>query len=122
MFLQSIFKLNDEKIKFFKLELQIVLTNKTTLGYNFQFKWRIQKGLITVVIYKFQCGLCNESKSSYGECVSHLNVRTGEHIGITGISPLTKKHVKPKNSSIADHLLFCNHSESYDDFSILTHT
>ena len=28
--------------------------------------------------------------------------------------------VKPKNSSVADHLLLCNHSESYDDFSILT--
>ena len=29
-----------------------------------------------------------------------------------------KKRVKPKNST--DHLLFCNHSESYDDFNILT--
>ena len=41
----------------------------------------------------------------------------GEHIGI---SPLTKKQVKPKNSFVADHLLLCNHSASYDDFSILT--
>ena len=47
----------------------------------------------------------------------HLNVRIGEHIGI---SPLTRKQVKPKNSSVADHLLFCKHSASYDDFSILT--
>ena len=46
----------------------------------------------------------------------HLNVRIGEHIGI---SPYTKKQVKPKNSSVVDHLLFCNHSASYDDFSIL---
>ena len=46
----------------------------------------------------------------------HLNVRIGEHIGI---SPLTKKQVKPKNSSVADHLLLCNHSASYGDFSIL---
>ena len=46
-----------------------------------------------------------------------LIVRIGEHIGI---SPLTRKQVKPKNSSVADHLLFCNHSASYDDFSILT--
>ena len=53
----------------------------------------------------------------YGECMRHLNIRIGEHIGI---SPLTSKQVKPKNSSIADHLLFCNHSASYDDFSILT--
>ena len=36
-----------------------------------------------------------------------------------GISPLTKKQVKPKNSSVANHLLFCYHSASYDDFSIV---
>ena len=47
----------------------------------------------------------------------HLNVRIDEHIGI---SPLTKKQVKPKNSAVANHLLFCNHSASYDDFSIIT--
>ena len=47
----------------------------------------------------------------------HLNVKIGEHVGI---SPLTRKQVKPKNSSVVDHLLFCNHSTSYDDFSILT--
>ena len=51
------------------------------------------------------------------ECITHLNVRIGEHIGI---SPLTRKQVKPKNSPVADHLLFCNHSASYGDFSILT--
>ena len=47
----------------------------------------------------------------------HLNVRIGERIGI---SPLTEKQVKPKNSSVADHSLLCNHSASYNDFSILT--
>ena len=67
------------------------------------------------LILEFQCGLCNESY--HGECMRHLNVRIGEHIGI---SPLTRKQVKPKNSSVADHLLICNHSAFYDDFSILT--
>ena len=47
----------------------------------------------------------------------HLNVRIGEHVGI---SPLTKKQIKPKNSSVADHILFCNHSASYKNFVILT--
>ena len=47
----------------------------------------------------------------------HMNVRIGEHIGI---SPFTSKQVKPKNSSVADYLLVCNHSASYDDFSVLT--
>ena len=67
------------------------------------------------VVYKFQCGLRNESY--YGECMRHLDVRIGEHISI---SLLTRKQVKSKNNSLADHLLFCNHSASYDDFSILT--
>ena len=44
-----------------------------------------------------------------------MNERIGEHIGI---STLTKKQVEPKNSYVADHLLFCNHSASYDDFNI----
>ena len=48
---------------------------------------------------------------------THCRVQIGEHIGI---SPLTKKQVKPEDSSVADHLLLCNHSASYDDFSILT--
>ena len=43
-----------------------------------------------------------------------------ELVNILVISPLTRKQVKPKNSSIVDHLLLCNHSASYDDFSILT--
>ena len=47
----------------------------------------------------------------------HLNVRIDEDIGI---SPLTTKQVKLNSSSVVAHLLFCNHSISYDDFSILT--
>ena len=97
-------------------KLQIVLKNKTRLGNNFHFKDQIPKDLTSGVLYKFQCGLCNESYS--GECVRHLNIRIGENIGIPS---LTEKQVRPKNSSVADRLLFCNHSASYDDFRILTH-
>ena len=93
-------------------KLQIVFKNKTRIGNNFNFKDQIHKDLTSSVVYKFQCG----SESYYGEFMRHLNVRIGEHIGI---SPLTRKQVKPKNSSVADHLLFCNHLASYDDFSIL---
>ena len=96
-------------------KLEIVLKNKTRLGNNFHFKDQIPKDLTSGFVYKFRCELCNESY--HGECMRHLNVRIGEHIGI---SPLTKKQVKPKNSFVADHLLLCNHSASYDDFSILT--
>ena len=100
--------------------------NKTRLGNNFHLKDQIPKDLTSGVPYKFglcdvhsvdsaiQCGLCNESY--YGECMRHLNLRIGEHIGIP---PLPRKQVKPKCSSVADHLLLCNHSTYYDDFSIL---
>ena len=96
-------------------KLQIAFKNKTRLGNNFQFKDQIPKDLTSGVVYKSKCWLCNEFY--YGECVRHWNVRIGEHIGI---SPLTQKQVNPKNSSVADHLLFCNHSTSYYDFNILT--
>ena len=96
-------------------KLQLVFKNKTRLGNNCHFKDRIPNDLNSGVAYKFQWGLYNESY--YGKCVRHLNVRIAEDIGI---SPLTKKHVKPKNSSVVDHLLFCNHAAFYDDFSILT--
>ena len=46
-------------------------------------------------------GLCYESY--YDECVRHLNVKIGEH---TCMLALTKKQVKPKNSCVANHLLF----------------
>ena len=34
--------------------------------------------------------------------------------------PENKLSLSPKNSSVDDHLLLCNHSASYHDFSILT--
>ena len=38
-----------------------------------------------------------------------------------GISTLTRKTVKgDDNSAIKEHLLFCNHSPNFEDFSILT--
>ena len=56
------------------------------------------------------------NESNYDECVRHPNVKIDEDIGT---APLSKKQVKPKNSSVGDHLLFFNHSTSYDGFSIL---
>ena len=95
-------------------KMQIMFKNKTRLGNYFHSKDQIPKDLTSGVIHKYQYGLCNGYY--YGQYVRHLNVRTGEHIRI---SSLTKKQVKPKNSSVANHLLFCNHSASYDNFSIL---
>ena len=67
-------------------KLQIVFKSQNKLAKAFRFKDRIPKELISGVVYKFQCGFCNEWY--YGERVRHLNVRTGEHIGI---SPLLRR-------------------------------
>ena len=96
-------------------KLQIVFKSQNKLAKAFRFKDRILEELTSGVVYKFQCRLCNESY--YGECVRHLNVRIGEHIGI---STLTKKKVKPKGSAVSDHFLLCNHSPSFENFSVLT--
>ena len=64
------------------------------------------------VVYKLQCGLCNK-KSNYGECVRHLALRSGEHIGI---SPLANKRVQPKmDRAVCHHLLNCNYSPTFGD-------
>ena len=83
---------------------------------SFRFKDPIPKDLISGVVYKFQCGLCN--KSYYGEHQTLLSdIRSGEHIGV---SPLTGKKVKPiNNSSVCDHLLHSNYLPSFDNFSIM---
>ena len=98
-------------------KVEIIFKCQTKLSNSFQFKDPISKDLISGVVYKFQCGLCNESY--YGESIRHLDIRSGEHIGV---SPLTGKKVKPvNNSAVRDHLLHCNYLPSFDNFSILAH-
>ena len=96
-------------------KLQIVFKTQNKLAKYFRFKDRISKELTSGVFYKFQCGLCNESYC--GECVRHPNVTIGEDIRI---SSMTRKKVKPKGSAVSDHLLLCNHSSSFENFSLLT--
>ena len=93
----------------------LIKNNLKPVYFILLLKDRIPKELTSGAIYKFKCGLCIESY--YDECVRHLNVRIGDHIRI---SPLTKKKVKPKSSAISDHLLLCNHSPSFENFSVLT--
>ena len=52
-----------------------VFKSQNKLANAFRFKDRIPKELTSGFVYKFQCGLCNESY--YGECLRHLNVRIG---------------------------------------------
>ena len=89
--------------------------SQNKLANAFRFKERISKELTSGVVYKFQCGIYSESYD--GKCVRHLNIRIGEHIGI---SPLTKKKVKHKGTAVSDHLFLCNHPPFFEDISVLT--
>ena len=80
-------------------KLEIVFKCLASLFNSFRYKDLIPKDLISGAVYKFQCGLCNESY--YGKSIRHLDIRSGEHIGV---SPLTGKKAKPSNNSaICDH-------------------
>ena len=70
------------------------------------------------LFYKYKCGGCNATY--YGKTKRHFKVRICEHLGI---SHLTEKKVKIDNNkltAIQEHLLCCNYSPSFEDFSILT--
>ena len=61
------------------------------------------------------CGRCNATY--YGETCRHLNVRVGEH---SGISPLMNTWSKSKKSTaIKDHMLICDQPVSFDDYKVL---
>ena len=84
--------------------------------YFFWFKDPIPKDLISGVVYKFQCGLCNESY--YDESFKHLHIRSEEHIDIK----LSASRVNPVNNSAArDHLLHFNYLPFLQNLSIATY-
>ena len=97
--------------------LQVIFKGQNKLCNNFCFKDPVLQFLASGMVYKLQCGLCNEFY--YGECVRRLAVRSGENIGI---SPLTNRMVQPrKESAVCRHLLNCNYSPTFKDFSVLCH-
>ena len=98
-------------------KLQFIFKNQSKIYDNFCFKDTVPQTLTSGVVYNFQYGLCNEFY--YGECVGHLAVRSGEHIGI---SFLTNGRVQSrKDSAACHHLLNCNYSDTFEDFSVLCH-
>ena len=96
-------------------KIRIIFKSSTRVSNFFQFKDKIPYCLCSKVVCKLSCGRCNAS--FYGETCRHLSVRVGEH---SGVSPLTGKKSKSKKSTaVKDHMLFCDHIVSIDDFKIL---
>ena len=95
--------------------IKVILKSTKRLSALFRFKDVIPKELRSHLVYKFSCSSCNATY--YGKTECHLNVRSGEHIGL---SPLTGNRVACKPSAISDHLLLHEHNNSsFNDFSIL---
>ena len=81
----------------------------------FTFKDKIPSFLRFGIVYKFKCNSCNAT--CYSKAKRHFKVRMCEHLGI---SALSEKRVKgDDDSAIKKHLLFCNHTPDFEDFSIL---
>ena len=98
-------------------KLEIFLKCQTRLSNYSRYKDPIPKDLISGIVYKFQCGLCNESY--YDESIRQLRYKIWETYSV---SPLTGKKVKPpNNSAICDHLIHCNFLPSFDSFSVLAY-
>ena len=74
--------------------------------------------LLSGRVYQYKSGGCNATY--YGKTVRYFKVRICEHLDI---SHLTEKLVKIDNNkltAIQEHLLCCNYSPFFEDFSILT--
>ena len=95
---------------------KIFLSMALLASFSFHFKDRIPKYLHSGLVYKFKCAGC--IATYYGKTKRHFKVRACEHLGI---SPLTGKRVTSvfQSTAIKDQLLYCQHSPTMDDFSIL---
>ena len=75
-------------------KLEISFKCQTKLSNSLRFKDSIPKDLISGVVYKFLCGLCNGSY--HGDSIRHVDIGSGEHVGL---SPPTGKRLKPIKKS-----------------------
>ena len=94
----------------------MVFKCETRLSHSFRCKDPIPKDLLSGIVYKFQCGLCNESYD--GESIRHSDIRPGEHIGL---SPVTGKKVKPQIAVLFVIIYSTVFLPSFDNFNVLAH-
>ena len=96
--------------------LKIVSTSLFRVKNFLTFKDKLPKMLLSRLISYYKCGGCNATY--YGKTKRHFKIRICEHLDI---SHLTGKKVKIGNklTAIQEHLLCCNYSPSFENFSIL---
>ena len=83
----------------------------------FRFKDCVPYNLVSGVLYEYMSSRCNSSY--YGETERHLNVRSGEHKGIS-LFNFAKTKLSKKILTRGD-LLQCDKNTSFDDCTIEAH-
>ena len=95
--------------------IQFAFQTKCKISNFFTFQDKILLFLRSGIVHKFQCDSCNTIY--YGKTKRHFKIRMCKHLAIF---PLTEKRVKgDDDSAIKEHLLFCNHTTDFEDFSVL---
>ena len=119
----NLFQIREKLQKLFSnkltsFNLKIIFTWPIRVKSFFTFKDKLPKMLLSGLLYK--CKYVGRNATYYGKTKRNFKVRICEHLGI---SHLTGKKVKIDNNklmAIQEHLLCCNYSPSFEDFSILT--
>ena len=96
-------------------KLKIIFRSKCRLNTLFQFKDLLEKKIQSEIIYRYMGSNC---KVTYcGKTFHHFYTGVVEHMGISNLTGKRLKNVK--QPAISDHLLQCNCTINFDDFSIL---
>ena len=99
----------------------IAASSNYRLNTLFWFKDSLEKKTLSGIIYRYACSNCKFT--SYGKTFrthegwTHGDLQPHKHMGISNVTGKRFKNVK--QSAISDHLLQCNCSINFDDFSIL---
>ena len=96
-------------------KLKVIFRSTCRLNKLLWFRDSVEKKICSGIIYCYTCS--NSKVTNYGKIFCHFYARTTKHMGM---SNLTGKHLKNvKQSAMSDHLLQCNCTINFDDFSIL---
>ena len=112
---EEIFSCSTVKLRFCVLE-DVYLKNESTHSDHSKSTKISSKCLLQKLGLK--CGSCNATY--YGKTKRHFKVRICEHLGISHLTGKKIKIDENKPTAIQEHLICCNYSSLFEDFSILT--
>ena len=97
-------------------QINVILSNKHTIGSYFPYKDRLPIGMRSSIVYQYSCESC--SHLYIGSSTRNLYMRMSEH---QGKSYRTGNYVNKTNSSIFDHKFSCDTQIDTHNFKILDH-